>query len=78
MKSFIVRSKYTGIEGSDIEAFDHEDAAEKYAEWSDQQGDYSIIQGNDEVLEIESPDSVIKKFRVYGEVQNVYYAREES
>ena len=76
MNTFTGISENNEPEGREIEAYDHENAAEIFAEWEDAQGDYMIIRGHDEVVEVRSEKGVTKKFRISGEVQNVYHARE--
>ena len=77
MNIFIVRTEYTGDEGKRVKAYDHEEAAETYAENNDCEGDYEFMDENNRILvEVESEDGVVKKFRVYGENQPIYHAME--
>lgn len=61
-----------------IEAFDHEEAAEKWAEEDDQQGDYGIISSgeSEEIFIRREGESDIKKFKVWAESCPHYNARE--
>lgn len=76
MKTFKVISEYVGEEGHELKAFDHEAAAEEYAEWEDQMGDYSFANGKSEVITVEGPNGDRKKFRVSAE-QSVTYMADE-
>lgn len=62
-------------------ARDMEIAAEKYAEQTDCEGDYTVIQAGENgnfIVMVREPenDSTIKKFHVYGETVPEYHARE--
>lgn len=74
-QGYLVRSEYTGENGMLFEAYDHEDAAIEYGEWSDL-GEYSILAGASLDVSVEGPEGTIKKFRVSGESVPRYFARE--
>ena len=60
----------------EIEAADHEDAAEIWAESKDSEGDYTIIGGDSVSVRVESIDGVSKVLRVHGETVARYHADE--
>lgn len=62
-----------------IEAFDHEEAAEQWAEEDDQYGDYGIIGcgESEEILVREEGKTDIKRFKVWAETRAHYSAREQ-
>lgn len=77
----ILYPDYHGIEWDNcatITAFDHEEAAEKWAEYDDQRGDYSIIgRGESESIHVREEGSMdIKTFKVFAESCPHYSAKE--
>jgi hypothetical protein len=77
----ILYPNYHGVDWKDcatIEALDHEQAAEKWAEEDDQQGDYTIIGygGSEEIHVREQGQSDIKTFKVYAKSRAYYSAIE--
>jgi hypothetical protein len=76
MKSiYIVYHDEYGDEGVSFSAFDHEDAAEQFAEHHDSDGDYPIVGGDSPVVVVGS-DGVTKMMRLSGETVPSYSARE--
>jgi hypothetical protein len=58
------------------EASSYEDAAQAYAEYSDSQGDYSILDGYDIKVRVESEGGDSKEFSVSGHREPFYFAHE--
>lgn len=76
LKVFYIRHKdYLGEDTKPIEAYDHEHAAENYAEEFDI-GDYTLLNGETEIIEVEGPDGSRRTFRISGETIPHYTARE--
>lgn len=61
-----------------IEAFDHEQAAEKYAEYYDSDGDYSVVGGSNILVKVEGPDGDARFLSVSGESVPSYNASDVS
>jgi hypothetical protein len=77
MKTYKVYHEYYGDDPQEFQAYDHESAAEKWAEDYDNGGDYTIVGQRDEpVVKVEGPDGSIKFFKVSGEAVPLYSARE--
>jgi hypothetical protein len=77
-KYYLVMSVYNEPEGTTIEACDAESAAEAYAEWSDNHGDYEIAGGNAIDLTVIGPCGTVSKFRVSGRTTTIYIASERN
>jgi hypothetical protein len=60
-----------------IEAYDHEDAAEQYAEAYDSDGDYTCVGGTSLELRVVSANGIEKTMIVYGETVARYNAHEK-
>lgn len=59
-----------------VEAHDHEEAAEKFGELQDEQGDYTIIGGRNEKVSVEHVlDGSVQHFIVSADSTIVYYAQ---
>ena len=80
MAKFLITSEYCGEEGKTIDAYDHQSAAEKYAEWEDSQtAEYLFAGGGEEIITVtDDRGNVSKRFRVSGETVPSYYATEVS
>lgn len=76
-QKFIVFHEFYGPEGFEIEAWDHKEAAEEFAEQDDQQGEYRCIGGKPLFIEVLGSDGTRKKYRVEGEAMPAYHAYEQ-
>lgn len=79
MKTFQVQvvEYHSEDDWTTVKAYDEEQAAEKYAELADSDGDYNIVRGNEIIAKVrENEDTPWKSFRVHGESVAAYYARE--
>jgi len=66
------------VDAIEVIAADAEQAAADYAEWSDGQGDYDILDGNEATVHVRRAavaDGTIHRFTVTGESVPVYHAR---
>lgn len=77
----VLYSRYHGYDWKDcdtIKAYDHEEAAEKWAEREDQLGNYSIIGcgESEDILVREEGETYVRKFKVFAESCPRYRARE--
>ncbi len=80
-KYFVLVEDYNGDDfeedGYSIDAYDHEDAAEKAVEqYESDSCEYGCMRGDEVKVSVKGPDGTIKKFVVTGEAQPVYYASE--
>lgn len=77
MKEFkVFHESYLGDDCKFIMAYDHESAAEQYAENYDVYGEYDCVNGTTLELVVEGPDFIKKKFKVTGESVPLYTALE--
>ena len=81
MRKFLVWCPEQGSDADDartVEAFDHEDAACKWARREDaESADYWIVGGDGAVVIVRDPDDVEETVRVTGEQDIHYSARRE-
>lgn len=68
--------KHYGEDWTHVEALDAEDAAEVFAEQSDQDGDYDIVKRGDAEcpIEVKGVDGAITRWGITAETVNRYYA----
>lgn len=75
----VIAPKYDGnddFEGATkFHASNHEAAAEKWAEYWDQD-EYTLLQGETIDVQVQGADGSVKHFTVSGEATPTYYARE--
>jgi hypothetical protein len=83
MAEYVVWCPEEGARGPDEghvikDAYDHAEAAELWAEWSDWSGaDYRIVGGRFEpVLHVQGPTGEVQRFKVIGEAVPSYNARQ--
>lgn len=65
---------YTEDDAWEFWARSAEEAAKKWAEDSDAQGDYDIVRGNARKVTVRPEGGEPKRYLVHGEAQAVYYA----
>jgi len=73
---FMVNEPEYDEEWYKIRARSFESAAEKWADKTDAEGDYSIISGNETEVIVRNEAGEIKKFKVFGESVPEYTATE--
>lgn len=68
--------EYMGDDHEEFDAVSFEDAAEKFADYYDSQGDYTVVNGNDITVQVEDDMGTRVPVKVTGETVANYIAIE--
>lgn len=73
-QTYLVRDPDYSDEGTPIQAYYPDDAAEKYAK--DHNDECQFLDNDDKVLEVTHPDGKVSYWRTWGAVVHEFYSRE--